>query len=215
MNLERLAATAAILVVCLPGKAIADPVDWTNSFLLQTSGSFENPLVRIGFNPQPEPPEVLSVLDLGEPTQPFIRVPDAGVSEGNMQILFGIQSPFTIDAIGEPDSGLYSFLLDGGTPETNFMVNIDMQSESGGIPIPGSWVSFNPQPEPPKLGAGPDSIGFEFQFDQTSPAFLSMEILDSGSNPLSFTVVPEPTCVPIFIMALTTFCFRRRKSVCK
>jgi hypothetical protein len=47
-----------VLGFALPVQAIiVDNVDWSNSFLLQGSG-LENPLVRVGFNPQPEPPAI-------------------------------------------------------------------------------------------------------------------------------------------------------------
>ena len=54
-----------------------DAVDWTGSIDLQGSGGVENPLLRVGFNPQPEPPNPdapVPDLDLTDPTSPALSV---------------------------------------------------------------------------------------------------------------------------------------------
>ncbi|MBU4271217.1 MAG: PEP-CTERM sorting domain-containing protein [Planctomycetes bacterium] len=75
--------------------------------------------------------------------------------------------------------------------EKVFDVIFDMGTSSGGVPI--DWVGFNPQPEPPGINGDACAIGFDFQFDSYSEATLQFQVLDVDSDPISFTLIPEPT----------------------
>lgn len=193
-----------VLIACA-GPAHADPTDdWSDTFLLQGAG-FENPLVRVGFNPCPEPPGKL----VSNPTRPLVSVPG---SANPFQILFGIAGvgPVTIDAPGEPDAfGDFNFqILSGGvtnTPVVLFNVLFEMTTDSGGVPDARSWQAFLPDVLAPFPGRAADAaqIGFDFNYSSLSTAFLSMQITDAnGGNPLSFTAVPAPPTLALIGMGI-------------
>ncbi len=165
--------------------ASAQTVDWADAFRFQTSGGFQNPGVYIGFNPQPEPPAYVTPpeIDLSESTQLRMTIPDIGVSDGGAQILFALPEEFEFVAEGEPAGEAFFFQGVGPSPVN---IQLTMTTGSGGTSAPGSWVAFNPQPEPP---AGFNSIGFEFQFTSFSPATLVVEILDDGVEELAFELL--------------------------
>lgn len=163
-------AGLGIILLMLPSMATAGVaptpfVDWSNSFLLQGTG-FENPLVRVGFNPQPDPPFPPDLF-LDDPTRPRLTVPTGGIS--TFQILFAISDtgPLSIRAgvppISVPDpSGHFEFQVLNPSGDAVFDVFFDMTTSSGGVPDRSSWVGFNPQPDPPGLPAGAGAIGFDF-----------------------------------------------------
>ena len=100
------------------------------------------------------------------------------------RILFAVEDGFEIIAKGEPDGDTFMFeTLGQGLQQVRFQ----MSTGSGGSP--GSWVAFNPQPEPP---AGfQNAMGFDFQFSSFSPAFLTVDVLDDGVEPLVFELIAQ------------------------
>jgi len=210
-------AFGLLAALSTPLATLADDVvvDWGNTFWLQGSGSpYENPMVRVGFNPQPEPGGQWASLDLKPAEFKLMGEVDEGPADG-MRILFAIcnTSPFFIDATGEPDMGHYEFEVTDSAGGKVFNVIFDMETSSNGVPDPVSWYGFNPQPEPPGLvGAG--VIGFDFQFDSYSRVWLQCQVLDVDSDPISFRQIPEPatwvllTSGGAFLLLLT---IRRRR----
>ncbi|MEK6776864.1 MAG: PEP-CTERM sorting domain-containing protein [bacterium] len=181
-----------LLIFASAAPAWAVNVDWDSSFLFQGSG-VENPLVLVGFNPQPEPP-AMAYLDLGDPERPTLTFFDN--TNPSFRILFGISDDRALSIVspGAPDAkGHFEFqALYADTGGMAFGVLFDITTSSGGIPDPGSWVGFNPQPEPPALPLGAGAMGFDFNFTQMSDAMLSFQVLGPGGSPVSFAPVPEP-----------------------
>ena len=212
---------AVVLILAVSATAAAQPavpVDWGRTFVFSSQGGFVNPLFRVGFNPQPEPPGDLPILDLSDLTQPIITVPEAGFSSGDMRMLFGISSPYTFNASGGPVGSMYSFLAEppGGSLLPDLTIELDMNTGGGGVPVPGSWAFFNPQPEPPLPDASPDGLGIDFTFDITSPGTLTFRVLENGIDPLTFTVIPEPSAMVLGLLALGGLCcvaWSRRRGV--
>ncbi len=178
------------LALCLmPQLTLAQEVDWSTSFLFRTTGGFgfENPMFRVAFDPKDYPPDPVmpTLVDLNEPTVITLTIPDIAVTEGAARILFAVEEEFTLNAEGTPEDGIFSFETVGQGVQ-NF--EMTMRTGSGGIPIPGSWEAFNPQPEPPAAFQG---MAFDFQFSSNSPATLEIRALDDGVESFSFELV-EP-----------------------
>jgi len=201
-----------LFMATMTAEAQPVPVDWGQAFALSAQGPNVDPLILLGFNPQPDPPGDAATLNLTDRTQPVLTIPEAAVSGGSMRMLFGISSPYRFAAAGVPVRSMFSFLAEApvasGLPSLTF--ELDMNTGSGGVPIPGSWTFFNPQPEPPLLGASPDGLGIDFTFDMTSPATLALRVLEDGANPLVFTLVPEPASAAVMVLGALAFGFRRR-----
>jgi hypothetical protein len=183
----------------------ADVVNWGDAYALAGDGGFIHPSMLVGFNPQPEPPIYLSSLNLDDPTTARITInADPGAQ---FTLYFGMYSgieptPFVFDAGGDPDaSGDFSFqaFSDAG----DLLVEMNIMSSSGGVPTPGTWVGFNPQPEPPvAFGAG-QGLGFMFDMTSLSDVVLEFRVMkyDDGEY-IAFTEVANPVPVPAAIVLL-------------
>ena len=206
-KLARAIAAAFLVLIGLGGPAAAVMVDWDNAFALQTNGGISNPAVLVGFNPQPDPPAFATLLNVDNQMMPTWTIA-GGFGPQPFRILFALNQTDLIrfDVTGTPDaSGHFAFdAVDGsGTPLFNIM--FDLTTSSGGVPD-GSWVGFNPQPDPPAdflLGGGA-AIGFDFQFTILSEAVLAVQIQEVEGNALGFTPspVPLPAAVWMFFSAL-------------
>ena len=164
--------------------ARANEVDWSNAFRFSTSGGFENPALLVAFNPQPEPPAITHApeIDLLEPTQLKMTLPDLSNSEGGARILFAVPEGFEIKAGGLPTNQFVFQTIGQGVQD----VRIDFSTDSGAFVSPGSWVAFNPQPEPP---AGWAAIGFDFELPLLLPATITIQIMDDSVAPLEFNLI--------------------------
>lgn len=224
-----------IMVIGFSGSAHAiiivdgyDEVDWSGSFTFNGSGSgVVNPIVMVGFNPQPESPGVFDTelvsLDLANPMMPTISMPTLGIQR--FGILFStfiiddntIPVPLQINALGVPDiNGQFGFNVMGLAGESFFDVFFDITMDSGGVFDPASWVGFNPQPDPPGFPTGSASIGFDFMFTSLSAveANLSMRIVDNNGTALVFNVVPEPSSILLLgsgLIGLAGVLMKRRR----
>jgi hypothetical protein len=192
----------------------ASSVDWGNTFALQTSGGPVNPLVLVGFNPQPEPPIGHgSVLDFGNTSgtssEPTVTANGTFDSDQLFQILFAMDGPgisFSNTA-GIPDnSGHFEFSALDAAGAMLFNIMFDVTTSSNGVPN-GDWVGFNPQPEPPIYLPGQGAaIGFNTGFTSFSAVTLKLQIQDAQGNALNFSeapaVVPVPAAVWLFATAL-------------
>ncbi len=213
-SLTRFAGCAAAgMVVTLmlfgaPRPAMADPADWRDTFLLRGQG-FDDPLVRLGFNPCPDPPKIL----LSDQTKPEISLPN---SDNPFQILFGIADDraMVINAPGVPDAlGNFSFqILEDTSRNPLFNVSLGITSSSGGVPM--DWIAFVPDLDAPFPGdhSGAAQIGFDFNYSSLSTAFLTLQITDpNGNNPLSLTQVPNPSTLALMAVGLFGLARRRGK----
>ena len=79
---------------------------------------------------------------------------------------------------------------------------LDITTSGAGLPAPGSWTFFNPQPEPPAFSDGAAAAGFAFQFSSFSEAQVVLQIEDSQGNLLSFVDVPEPGTLLLMSLGL-------------
>jgi len=201
---HRLALLLALLASHMTGIVSAAPVevDWTRSLLFRGSGGgLENPLLQVGFNPQPEPPApgAFGYADPGMdgyPPDPVITHRDASAGD-RFRLLFGIASdvPLVLGDGGFVDDLGQRFVqnvLGGdGTVSLRYLVEFELTTSSGGAPI--DWVMFNPQPEPPALGSAAASFGADFSFDSFSDASLRLRVMDAAGTPVALLRVAEPT----------------------
>lgn len=159
-------------------EAVAEqPVSWDKSFVLQpTGGGFENPLIRVGFNPQPEPPAYTPVLDLSVPSE--IKITLQGQSTMDFRLFLATLfppdpiMPMTIDPSGQLQGSQYAFTLENGQQYT---VEVEFASSVGYPPDPIKWRGFNPQPEPPALST--DTFGFDFSFGELPGGFAASALI--------------------------------------
>ncbi len=185
-------------------------VDWGRSLLFATAGGLENPLVRVGFNPQPEPPAG-GVLSFGKPPNPAYP-PDPIITHSGdfgagtpFRLLFGIASgmeltiPTSAVENGPDRSSLFNFDVLDVTGARIFDVQLEMTTTSGGLAI--DWVAFNPQPEPPALGDGA-MFGADLSFSSFSDVSLAIRIYDAAGTPLTLRAVPEPGIVLLTVSAI-------------
>jgi PEP-CTERM motif len=200
----------------MPGTASAitiagnQTVNWANAFVLQdvttsaTGGPVENPLVLVGFNPQPEPPAGPdTVLNNSTPNMPELGL--TGVNNPQtFRLLFAIGAPtgkFAISSSTDATANGLSLTVTG--PNGSYMIDFGFRTSSmGGISDPGSLVGFNPQPEPPAGPADSAVFGMDFQFTSLSDAFVSLQVTGPGGNSLTFRQVPEPAALAIFLVGL-------------
>ncbi len=162
--------------------------DGAKGFKLTTSGGPINPGVIVGFNPQPDPPgdgDDGALIALLNPADPQLISPSLG---GSFTFLIGLLMPGDGSVIPLPDAPN----PDGVTGE-RFMLGghlFDITLGFGPGPVdPGSWVGFNPQPEPPG-----DVLGGAFSFAGREDPFMDFNISIDGSQ-LDFALapgVPEP-----------------------
>ncbi len=210
----------SVLCCCFfAGDASADEV-WGNSFLLDMSDSsssaLENPLLRVAFNPQPEPPAHVPKISFNDPQRLELEVDDISVSDGGMRILFAVAAPYAITALDSEKDGLYSFNMDAAGRDS-YSILLEMQTKNSGLPVPGSWQMFNPQPEPPALGRNAASVGFDFDFaSEATSATLNFSVanLRSGeAQTFAISAVPEPSALALLVFSVTALSVKRRRNV--
>ena len=120
----------------------------------------------------------------------------------------------SVSAPGEPDAdGAFSFQLLRAAGGAAFDVTLDITTSGGGVPAPGSWTFFNPQPELPNFLNGAAAAGFAFQFSSFSLATVVMQIRDSQGNLLSFVDAPEPGTIVLVALGLLGFAAFRKSAL--
>ena len=211
------------LTVLLAGlmSAPAMAVDWGGGLAFHGAGSLTNPGLIVGFNPQPEPPAGFTELDLSDPTT--IRIAIGADPGAHFLLYLGFYSgeegsPYAFDAGGDPnESGEFGFMAFSAAGELG--AELQLVSSSGGVPAPGTWQGFNPQPEPPAFGLLGDgqALGFEFDMTSLSDVTLTIRLLEQANGEyINFTQVANPVPLPagLFLMptALLAMHRLRRKS---
>lgn len=162
--------------------------DGAKGFALTTFGGPINPGVIVGFNPQPDPPgdgDAGALIALLNRANPVLSSPSTG---GSFTFLIGLLMPGDGSVIPLPDAPG----ADGRTGERFTLGDhlFDIGLSFGPGPVdPGSWVGFNPQPDPPG-----DFIGGAFSFGGAADPFMGFNISVDGQA-LDFALapgVPEP-----------------------
>jgi hypothetical protein len=179
--------------------------DGVVGFHLYTSGGPINPGVAVGFNPQPDPPGAPApFLDLSNPFDAKVfQMGDGSVFKFELTFagLPGIDAGLLLPAVQKPDSdGKTGFRLVLG--DGSVLVADLTFSGPGGV---ASWVSFNPQPDPPG-----DFVAYVVGMGDAS---VNLQLSVNG-DPLSFTV-PEPSTWAMMSVAFATLgglAWRRRKA---
>jgi hypothetical protein len=213
----RLAAAAATCaaLLCAGAAGAAAPgfhasnytfPDGSAGFRLHSSGGPVNPEVIVGFNPQPEPPGIgafdgaalggapgadRTLIALLNPADPLLFNPSTG---GSFNFLIGLLFPGDGSVIPLPDTP-----DEGG--KTGFSgkfdghdVNVTLGFGPGPVD-PGSWVGFNPQPDPPG-----DVLAGQFNFAGREDPWMTFS-MSVDDKPLSFSLgVPEPQTWALMIM---------------
>jgi hypothetical protein len=214
-----LSPLAVAIVFAGAGAASADPVNWDQSFLLQSSGGIENPIIRVGLNPQPEPPALAAALDLTHPPDPGLTL--RGFSNPQQfQLFLAVGLPavqLTMAPVSIPRTNFASLGMEvfgtsatGGPGARMFDVFFDFSTSSGGIADGLSAVRFNPQPEPPAM-QGAAVFGMNFSFTSLSDATVTLRVLDAGGTQLSFSSVPEPATPALLVGGLVVLGAWRRR----
>jgi hypothetical protein len=171
--------------------------DGAKGFALTTSGGPINPGVIVGFNPQPDPPgdgDDGALIALLNPADPVLFSPARG---GSFSFLIGLLMPGDGSVLPLPDApngdGMTAerFMLDG------HLFEIGLAFSGPGAIDPGSWVGFNPQPDPPG-----DVLGGAFSFNVEGDPFMGFNISIDG-NALDFALapgVPEPSAWGLMLL---------------
>jgi hypothetical protein len=152
-----------------------------------------NPILLVGFNPQPDPPGVPpTTVDLSNPTAPRLFNPSL---TQDFALEFDLQGlgDGTIPTPPAPNS-------DGITRIEQVLGNniIDITLQVGPGPQDGSWQGFNPQPIPPG-----DVMGVDMTFPAGLDPFASFSVTING-DAVSFSMapggVPEPESWALMIL---------------
>ena len=176
-------------------------VDWSGTVGLRGNGTHD-PLILVGFAPQSllHPPE--PGLSLDRPVAPLFSAATGG--ESRFRILFSIgidAGPLRLIEGADPDeNGHYTMRASGDSGVPLFDIGFDVTTTTG-VPAPGTWVGFNPQPEPPASPLHPPDpgyIGFDFTYTSLSTAYLSLQVTEVGGRAVSFTLIPEPAALVLF-----------------
>ncbi len=214
--------------------ALAAAINWDHSFLLQGAGGVANPLVRFGFDPQPDPPgRVMTQLDLGNRFMPRLSMPSPGglAADSFFDVFFalalpGIQlvafppspcdvslppNPCVVSATDFSDV-MFDVFDDAASPNLMFTVLLGFETSGGGMGAGGA-VYLNPQPEVPSLfGFSQESDGgLTFQFTSFSNLRVTLQVFDAQNTQLSFSAVPEPGTVGLLGFGLAGCAALRRR----
>lgn len=172
-------------------------------YSLASHGGVVNPGILVGFNPQPDPPgdAGFSLIDLTDPFHPTLHAPKIEGAGYRLEFFHNLADG-SVHPIDAPNSdGFTGFrgMFNGHDVNVTFHFG-------GGVVDPGSWVGFNPQPDPPGDGVAQD---FHFlgarefgvtSFADTAPnATVTFGVTVDGQA-LRFSVTPEPATWAMMLM---------------
>jgi hypothetical protein len=179
--------------------------------------------VLVGFNPQPDPPGTPpTLLSLDRTTNPlFGYLSNQPGSELILSFTGSLFPPGPCKVVttgGIPPGPCVPPPTDGADTSFSFMttdgrtVVVSLTIGGPGGVDPGSWVAFNPQPDPPGDVFG---IGFEFNGNINLPTGaldpdLGLSITVDG-NPVTFAAAPEPASLSILGAGLCALAVWRRR----
>jgi len=180
---------------------------------------FINPGLLVGFNPQPDPPGIPpTTLGWESPTELVLSngfASAGGVTYRIYLSFLGVGSASMPDINAYPPGPCradidctpgfvgtgFSFDTTSGGQSHEFDVFLGF---TGGGGFNGSWVSFNPQPDPPGDGVFVD-IGFHGVGDPD----MSVAVLEDGI-PLAFST-PEPATFALLGVGFSGLLLMRRR----
>ena len=176
--------------------------DGAHGFAFATHGGVVNPGVLVGFNPQPDPPGTPpTMVDLTNAARPLFSNSTGGAYSLEFSITGLGAGQIPLPAAPNAD-GITGF-------ETTLGGHIfDVGLHFGPGPVdPGSWVGFNPQPDPPGDFGAAD---FQFKGDP----WMSLSLREDGA-PLTLSLVPEPATWAMLMLgvAMIGFAARRRRAI--
>jgi hypothetical protein len=179
-------------------------------FSLASKGGPINPGILVGFNPQPDPPgdvDFISLLDLTDPTHPTVHAPMTADGAYRFEF-FHTLADGSVRMIDAPNSDGFTGFRDVFNGHD---VNVTFHFGPGQVD-PGSWVGFNPQPDPPGDGVAYDfkffgapaatglsAFGFSPEADVSRNAVVTFSVAVDGDL-LSFALTPEPSTWAMMIL---------------
>ncbi len=186
-------------------------VDWSHSFLLNDLATGEAK-IRVAF--YPPDPITPSDLNLSDPSDVALTYSSSNPASHILFAISGGGQQLFVNAPGAPVKNLFEFDILDVAGALQYSIKLDILTSSNGLPVPGSWVAFNPQPEPPALPVGSAAIGFDFNFSSLSAATMRMQVFDPTGAALSFSAVPLPATAWLFASGLLGILgMARRKTV--
>jgi len=204
------AAACAMAAPSLASAASVRTLPHNLEFLATSGPGPVDPAVLVGFNPQPDPPGDNARVDLSNPIDPSITQNLGGPQ--TLTVLFGLHGP-----TGDP----FTFSNTGGSPDTDGVFRF-MAAGDGSVfqvtfnisGFDGSWVGFNPQPDPPG-DFGDSFVGFSFTGDATLHFSMEEGTLDGDvfvpDGPVSFSAVPEPGSASLALLGVGGLVAMRRR----
>lgn len=163
--------------------------DWTNALALQAKAP-GGPLVRVAFDPQPEPPGE-TIVSLGNATKPRFTTATVADSFRTLVSVSREGSPLTLDpAVLDQAGGVVRLVARDATGRLAYQITLTVRDASNPTLAPGSLVGLNPQPLPPG-DAGAAAFGFGGTFGAAARAALTVTIADVKKKALAMSLKPD------------------------
>jgi hypothetical protein len=178
-----------------------------------------NPGLLVGFNPQPDPPGIPPTMLAWENPTTFVLsngfASPGGVTYRIYLSFLGIGSASMPDINAYPPGPCRADIdCAPGFAGTGFSFDTTIGGQShefdvllgftGGGGFNGSWVSFNPQPDPPG-----DGVFVDMGFNGVGDPNMSVTVLEDGI-PLAFNT-PEPATLSLLGIGFSGLLLMRRR----
>jgi hypothetical protein len=175
--------------------------EWTNAFALQakTPGG---PLVRVAFDPQPEPP-VATTVNLASATQARFSTATTAAAFRTLVSVSREGKILSLDpAVFDQAKGTVRLVARDATGRPAYQITLTVRDAASPNVAPGSLVGLNPQPLPPG-DAGAAAFGFGGTFAAAARATLTVTIADMRNKAIALSLRPNvplkaDQTVPIF-----------------